>query len=112
MNGMIVLDSKTRNAIIELARDVFAKERDRQMEEVWLSKKDFLKQFGMFTEDWLDKYGYLLPHCHVTLKKGNETRSSRVAYARNEIQRMILEDRLDFVVKDGKARGGRKAVMT
>ena len=63
-----------------------------QMEEVWLSKDDFLKQFQMFTEDWLKKYGQLLGRTQVVVTDCNsEQRSTRWAYPRNKIQQMIMD---------------------
>ena len=63
-----------------------------QMEEVWLSKEDFLRQFGMFTEDWLKKYGQLLGRTQAIVTDGNsEHRISRWAYPRNKVQQMIMD---------------------
>jgi len=59
-------------------------------EEVWLETNAFLAQFGMFTKDWLERYGWKLPRerAEVTEDNGNK-RVTRWAYPRNEIQRMI-----------------------
>jgi hypothetical protein len=59
-------------------------------EEVWLETNAFLAQFGMFTKDWLEHYGWKLPRerAEVTEDNGNK-RVTRWAYPRNEIQRMI-----------------------
>lgn len=63
-----------------------------QMEEVWLSKEDFLRQFGMFTEDWLKKYGQLLGRTHAVVTDDNSgPRNSRWAYPRNKVQQMIMD---------------------
>ena len=38
-----------------------AMEEEREMyDEVWLTEKQLLQQFGMFTHDWLKKYGQCL----------------------------------------------------
>lgn len=102
----VTVDSLTRDAVVGLVREVLARELDRQMEEVWLGKDDFLRQFGMFTEDWLKRYGHLLPRARVTVSDGDGERSSRYAYARNAIQRMIADNALDFRTgRNGKVRG-------
>lgn len=74
-----------RQAIIEAHGEIAA-----QNEEVWLSKDEFLKQFQMFTEDWLRNYGHSLKRTRafVTDEKGERHKTSW-AYARNETQRMI-----------------------
>ena len=64
-------------------------------EEVWLSKEDFLKQFGMFTDDWLKKYGETLPRTPATvIDKNGAEHSTRFAYPRNQIQAMIRDGRI------------------
>lgn len=105
MDGLIKLDAQTRKALVDAAKEVFSQERER-VAEVWLTKDKLLEQFGMFTEDWIRRYGCELPRARVTVKDAETgaTRCSQWAYARNEIQRMIAENRLDFSV-NGKARG-------
>ena len=64
-------------------------------EEVWLSKEEFLKQFGMFTDDWLKKYGETLPRTPATvIDKNGAEHSTRFAYPRNKIQAMIRDGRI------------------
>lgn len=63
-----------------------------QNDEVWLEPKEFLKQFGMFSRDWLEHYGWKLPRERVeVIDDDGKTRCTRWAYPRNEIQRMIRE---------------------
>lgn len=62
-----------------------------QLDEVWLSKDEFLKQFQMFTEDWLKNYGQLLGRTQAIITVNGEPRSSRWAYPRNKVQQMILD---------------------
>lgn len=63
-----------------------------QNEEVWLSKDEFLKQFQMFTEDWLKKYGQLLGRTHAVVTDDiSGPRNSRWAYPRNKVQQMIID---------------------
>lgn len=70
-------------------------EATRLNEEVWLSSAEFLKQFGMFTKDWLEHYGYKLPRERAeVLSDDGKTRVTRWAYPRNEIQRMIRDREL------------------
>ena len=64
-------------------------------EEVWLSKEEFLKQFGMFTEDWIKRNGETLPRTQaVVTDKSGEQHGTRWAYPRNQIQAMIRDGRI------------------
>jgi hypothetical protein len=54
--------------------------------EQYLTAKELCKQVQMFTEDWLEKYGDILPHkeIKVTTLDGH-TRRTRKGYAKLEI---------------------------
>ncbi len=68
-----------------------AVEEEREMyDEVWLTEKQLLEQFGMFTHDWLKKYGQCLQPARVIVvdEQGVERRSGW-AYPKHKIQRMI-----------------------
>ena len=67
-------------------------EEEREMyDEVWLTEKQLLEQFGMFTHDWLKKYGQCLqPAMAIVVdEQGVEHPTQGWAYPRNKIQRMI-----------------------
>ena len=66
-------------------------EEEREMyDEVWLTEKELIAQFGMFTHDWLKKYGHCLQPARAIVvdEQGVERRSSW-AYPKHKIQRMI-----------------------
>ena len=68
-----------------------AMEEEREMyDEVWLTEKQLLEQFGMFTHDWIKKYGHCLQPARAIVvdEQGVERRSSW-AYPKHKIQRMI-----------------------
>ena len=76
-------------------------------EEVWLSKEEFLKQFGMFTDDWLKRYGETLPRVQaLVIDKNGEEHGTRWAYPRNKVQRMIM----DGSIKQLNVKSGGKTV--
>ena len=52
----------TRDELNELKMVVRrAIEEEREMyDEVWLTEKELIAQFGMFTHDWLKRYGHCL----------------------------------------------------
>ena len=54
-----------RNTIAELKavlRQAIAEDRE-MCDEVWLTEKQLIAQFGMFTHDWLKKYGHCPASC-------------------------------------------------
>ena len=67
-------------------------EEEREMyDEVWLTEKQLLEQFGMFTHDWLKKYGHCLQPARAMVvdEMGVEHPTQRLAYPKHKIQRMI-----------------------
>ncbi len=68
-----------------------AVEEEREMyDEVWLTEKELIAQFGMFTHDWLKKYGQCLqPARTIVMDEQGVERRSSWAYPKHKIQRMI-----------------------
>lgn len=69
-----------------------AMEEEREMyDEVWLTEKELIAQFGMFTHDWLKKYGHCLQPARAIVvdEQGVEHPTQRLAYPKHKIQRMI-----------------------
>lgn len=64
-------------------------------QEVWLTGDQMTKQFGMFTRDWLRRYGDRLPRTQAVVRDsaGIEHKTGW-AYPRNKIQRMIRENKI------------------
>ncbi len=82
----------TRNELNEVKAVVRrAVEEEREMyDEVWLTEKELIAQFGMFTHDWLKKYGQCLqPARAIVVDKQGVERRSGWAYPKHKIQRMI-----------------------
>ena len=69
-------------------------------DEVWLKPKQLLEQFGMLSQEWLDRNGELLPreYASVVLTDGEE-KCTRWAYPMHKINRMIQEGKLKGLVK-------------
>ena len=82
----------TREELNELKAVVRrAMEEEREMyDEVWLTEKELLAQFGMFTHDWLKKYGQCLQPAQAMVvdEYGLEHKTGK-AYPKHKIQRMI-----------------------
>ena len=54
--------------------------------ERWITADELCKQFQMFTKDWLEKYGDILPHTRIKVTHLNgDTRKTRVAYPQHQI---------------------------
>lgn len=83
----------TREELNELKAVVRrAMEEEREMyDEVWLTEKQLLEQFGMFTHDWLKRYGHCLQPARAIVvdEQGVEHPTQRLAYPKHKIQRMI-----------------------
>lgn len=83
----------TRDELNELKTVVRrAIEEEREMyDEVWLTEKQLLEQFGMFTHDWLKRYGQCLQPARAIVvdEQGVEHPTQRLAYPKHKIQRMI-----------------------
>ena len=73
-------------------------------DEVWLKPKQLLEQFGMFSQEWLDENGHLLPreYASVIWPDGKE-RCTRCAYPKHKINRMIMNGELKGLIKTKKA---------
>ena len=82
----------TRDELNELklvVRRVIEEERE-MYDEVWLTEKELIAQFGMFTHDWLKKYGQCLqPARAIVVDEQGVERRSGWAYPKHKIQRMI-----------------------
>ena len=83
----------TRDELNEVKAVVrLAMEEEREMyDEVWLTEKQLLEQFGMFTHDWLKKYGHCLQPARAIVvdEQGMEHPTQGWAYPKHRIQRMI-----------------------
>jgi len=61
--------------------------------EVYLNQKEFLETFGMFTKEWMARYGKYLPRVcgTIVLPDGTEIRTKGYGYPKHKIGRMIRE---------------------
>ena len=54
--------------------------------ERWITADELCKQFQMFTKDWVEKYGDILPHKRIKVTHLNgKTRRTRVTYPQHQI---------------------------
>ena len=72
-------------------------------DEVWLRPKQLLDQFGMLSQEWLDTNGHLLPreYASVIWPDGTE-KTTRYAYPKHKINRMIMNGELKGLIKTKK----------
>ena len=82
-------------------------------DEVWLKPKQLLEQFGMLTQEWLDNNGHLLPreYASVIWPSGKEV-STRWAYPKHKINRMIKEGKLKGLIRIEKKATAANATGT
>lgn len=100
------MDHATRQAIIDFLEGETMK-RAGDMQKVWLSKRRLIDQFGMFTSDWVNTYGHLLPRKRLTVvdRQNDCKRVTGWAYDRDFIQQMLQEKEPTILVDgDGTAR--------
>ena len=82
----------TRDELNELKMVVRrAIEEELEMyDEVWLTEKELIAQFGIFTHDWVKKYGQCLqPARAIVVDEHGVEHRSGWAYPKHKIQRMI-----------------------
>ena len=86
------LDKETQ-AIISSAIERGIQSAMETSSERWLTADELCKQFGMFTKDWLRRYGHTVPRerLEVTDASTGETRCSHWAYPMHRIERWIQE---------------------
>lgn len=105
------MDRMLRAEIIATVRETM-REVLEGADEVWLTKEQFLEQFGMFSSEWLTRNGELLPRepASIIWPDGVEE-STRWAYPKHKINRMIMEQKLKGMMPTEKmiqARSKRK----
>lgn len=95
---MSKLDKETQKLISEAIESGIKKGMEKALGmygEVWLKKDDLMKQFGMFSEDFLKRKGKSLPRERLewTDEQGI-VHAGCWAYPRNQIQEMISRGEL------------------
>jgi hypothetical protein len=64
--------------------------------EKWITADELCNQFQMFSKDWVEKYGDILPRKRVKVTHLNgETRGTRWAYPQHEIAMNIKNGMYD-----------------
>ncbi len=92
-----------RNAMDRKLREEIVAEVQKAVEvamvkagERWITADELCKQFGMFTKDWVEKYGDVLPRKRVKVTHLNgETRGTRWAYPQHQIAMNIANGMYD-----------------
>ena len=81
--------------------------------EVYLNQKEFLATFGMFTKEWMARYGKYLPRVcgTIVLPDGTEIRTKGYGYPKHKIGRMIREGVILANLRGTGPRGAEAAGM-
>jgi len=91
------MDKKLRREIVETIKKAIAQAQEEQNER-YLSSEDLSKQFGMFTKDWISRYGKYLPREQVTVESADGRRTStRWGYPMKKIARMLRTGMLQII---------------
>lgn len=63
-----------------------------QMEEKYVTAKELSQQFSFFTQDWLRRYGHMLPREQVCVFRADGgSQTTNWGYPLHQIQRMVRE---------------------
>jgi hypothetical protein len=90
------MDRKLREEIVAEVRKALQIQA-LSLQEQYLTADELCKQFQMFTKDWLDTYGYVLPRrkVNVTETISGKKRGTRWAYPRFKIAQNIVDGLYD-----------------
>ena len=90
------MDRKLREDLIAAA-ERGAYQAMMRANEQYLTADELCKQFQMFTEDWVEKYGDVLPRkkVHVECTISGEKRGTRWAYPQHQIAMNIANGLYD-----------------
>lgn len=104
------MDRMLRAEIIATVRQTM-QEVMESADEVWLTKEQLMEQFGMFSQEWLNRNGELLPREYASvIWPDGEEKFTRWAYPKHKINRMIQEGKLKGMIKTTKV--AKKVAMT
>ena len=82
-------------------------------DEVWLTPKQLLAQFGMLNQEWLNRNGELLPREYASvIWPDGEEKCTRWAYPKHKINRMIQEGKLKGLIRTEKKTTAANATGT
>ena len=96
------MDRMLRAEIIATVRETM-RETLEGAEEVWLTPKQLLEQFGMLNQEWLNRNGELLPREYASvIWPDGEEKCTSWAYPKHKINRMIQEGKLKGLMKAQK----------
>lgn len=89
------MDKRARAEVVNVVKDAMRVIME-QYDEQWLTAKELMAQYQMFTPDWLKRYGELLPRTQavVTDADGVEHRTGWT-YPKNKIARMIADGSIE-----------------
>jgi hypothetical protein len=88
------LDKETREAIAAAVRAAQI-EASEMYDERYVTGKELCQQIAMFSQNWLENFGWKLPRERIeVVDDSGERRVTRWGYPLHQIQRMIAEGRM------------------
>lgn len=93
------MEKKLEMEILAAVRAAVSKTMSEQ-NEVWVTAKELCQQFHFLTPSWLKAYGKLLPQTAASVTGPDGTVTTRPAYAKNEIQAMIRDGRIQALTTE------------
>lgn len=90
------MDKQTRMEIAQVVNEAI-RDALEESDERWLSGHELCAKFQMFNEDFLKRYGKVLPRARASVTdKNGKTRFTGWAYPERKISRMIARDEINF----------------
>lgn len=89
------MDARTRAEVVREVHAALEKIME-QYGEQWVTAKELMVQYQMFTPDWMKKYSHILPRTQAIVTDANGVKHRTCwTYPKNKIGRMIADGTIE-----------------